>query len=100
MDRNTIKKYKEIIEAGELAVNELIRVAEEIIITGGEDDVTADRLKNAAATKKLSVFDAFEIMDRLQAEREKVKRAEDPAAYAEEDESEREIGGWAERRAK
>ena len=32
------------------------------------EDVTADRLKNAAATKKLAIFDAFEILKRLEEE--------------------------------
>ena len=32
------------------------------------DDVSADRLKNAAATKKLAIFDAFEILNRIQIE--------------------------------
>ena len=32
------------------------------------EDVTADRLKNAAATKKLAIFDAFEILHRIQEE--------------------------------
>jgi hypothetical protein len=34
------------------------------------EDVTADRLKNAAATKKLAIFDAFEILKRIQEEEE------------------------------
>ena len=50
-----------IIRAGRKAVDELIKVAEEKIITHTEDDVSADRLKNAAATKKLCIMDAFEI---------------------------------------
>ena len=32
------------------------------------EDVTADRLKNAAATKKLAIFDAFEILSRIEEE--------------------------------
>lgn len=41
-----------IIRAGYRAVKELIRVAEEEIITNDPDDeIAADRLKNAAATK-------------------------------------------------
>ena len=59
---------KSIIQAGRKAVDELIKVAEEKIITNTEDDVSADRLKNAAATKKLSIFDAFEILNRIQEE--------------------------------
>ena len=59
---------KNIIHSGYKAVEELIRVAEEKIITHTEDDVSADRLKNAAATKKLAIFDAFEILNKIQEE--------------------------------
>ena len=60
---------RNIIRAGQKAVKELIRVAEEKIITNTEDDVSADRLKNAAATKKLAIFDAFEILNRIEEEK-------------------------------
>jgi|TARA_Y100000015_G_C2338430_1_gene64701 ASC-1-like (ASCH) protein len=64
-----IKETKKlIIQAGHRAVEELISVAKEKIITNTEDDVSADRLKNAAATKKLAIFDAFEILNRIQEE--------------------------------
>lgn len=65
-----VKKLKEdIISAGEIAVKELIKVAKEDIIKyDAEDDIAADRLKNAAATKKLAIFDAFEILKRIQEE--------------------------------
>ena len=59
---------KSIIQAGRKAVDELIKVAEEKIITNTEDDVSADRLKNAAATKKLCIMDAFEILQRIEEE--------------------------------
>jgi len=54
-----VKKLKEdIISAGEIAVRELIKVAKEDIIKyDAEDDLAADRLKNAAATKKLAIFE-------------------------------------------
>ena len=58
-----------IIQAGQKAVEELIKVAKEPIVDSG-DDITADRLKNAAATKKLAIFDAFEILTRIQLEEE------------------------------
>ena len=32
--------------------------------------MAADRLKNAAATKKLAIFDAFEILQRIEEERD------------------------------
>lgn len=60
-----------IIEAGHQAVEQLIKVAKEKIIKPDpEDDLAADRLKNAAATKKLAIFDAFEILKRVEEERE------------------------------
>tara|TARA_R100000654_G_scaffold1174_1_gene4380 strand:- start:240 stop:512 length:273 start_codon:yes stop_codon:yes gene_type:complete len=64
---NTKETKKKIIQAGQKAVDELIKVAKEPIVDTGED-VTADRLKNAAATKKLAIFDAFEILTRIQEE--------------------------------
>ena len=68
---NTKETKKKIIQAGQAAVVELIKVAKEPIVDTGED-VTADRLKNAAATKKLAIFDAFEILTRIQEEEDKL----------------------------
>jgi hypothetical protein len=67
-----------IIKAGHRAVEQLIKVAEESIIKNdeGEDDLSADRLKNAAATKKLAIFDAFEILSRIELEREAIEQSE------------------------
>ena len=65
---NTKETRKNIIRAGRKAVDELIKVAEEKIITNTDDDVSADRLKNAAATKKLCIMDAFEILQRIEEE--------------------------------
>ena len=63
-----IKETKSnIIQAGHKAVEELIKVAKEAIVDS-DDDISADRLKNAAATKKLAIFDAFEILNRIQEE--------------------------------
>jgi hypothetical protein len=58
---------KNIILAGQIAVEELIKVAREAIVDSDED-ISADRLKNAAATKKLAIFDAFEILSRIEEE--------------------------------
>jgi len=63
-----IKETKlNIIQAGHKAVEELIKVAKEAIVDS-DDDISADRLKNAAATKKLAIFDAFEILTRIEEE--------------------------------
>jgi len=64
---DTKKTKLNIIQAGQKAVEELIKVAKEAIVDSG-DDITADRLKNAAATKKLAIFDAFEILNRIETE--------------------------------
>ena len=64
------KQKNRIIQSGYKAVEELIKVAEEeIIVDGAEDELAADRLKNAAATKKLAIFDAFEILNRIELEK-------------------------------
>ena len=64
---NTKETKKNIIPAGQTAVEELIKVAKEAIVDS-DDDISADRLKNAAATKKLAIFDAFEILKRIEDE--------------------------------
>ena len=64
---NIKEKKKNIIQAGYRAVEELIKVAKEPIVDS-DDDISADRLKNAAATKKLAIFDAFEILNRIEEE--------------------------------
>jgi len=84
---------KNIIQAGQKAVKELIKVAEEKIITNTEDDVSADRLKNAAATKKLAIFDAFEILSRIEEEKNML---EDKPGEA----KEKSFKGFAEGRSK
>lgn len=78
---------QEIISAGEKAVKQLIKVAEEKIITDNpESEIAADRLKNAAATKKLAIFDAFEILTRIEAERsmlDEVNNTKNLSSFAE-----------------
>jgi ASC-1-like (ASCH) protein len=64
---NIKETKRSIIQAGHRAVEELIKVAKEDIVDS-DDDISADRLKNAAATKKLAIFDAFEILNRIQEE--------------------------------
>ena len=65
---NTKETKKNIILAGQGAVKELIKVAKEPIVDS-DSDISADRLKNAAATKKLAIFDAFEILNRIEEEK-------------------------------
>jgi ASC-1-like (ASCH) protein len=85
-----------IIEAGHRAVEQLIKVAKEAIIKHDpEDDLSADRLKNAAATKKLAIFDAFEILNRI--EEEKNLLEDKPKV---EEKKEKSFKGFAEGRSK
>jgi hypothetical protein len=87
MDTKSIKL--QIIEAGEKAVVQLIKVAKEDIIKYDKDDeLAADRLKNAAATKKLCIMDAFEILKRIEEEKDllngvDVKTNNTPKGFAE-----------------
>lgn len=76
--RDTKEIKLRIIEAGYKAVNHLVKVAEEDIINTDSDsaDVAADKMKNAAAAKKLAIFDAFEILSRIEAEKENLDSAE------------------------
>ena len=70
---NIKETKKSIIQAGHRAVEELIKVAKEDIIKHDpEDELAADRLKNAAATKKLAIFDAFDILNKIDAEQENI----------------------------
>jgi ASC-1-like (ASCH) protein len=84
-----------IIAAGHRAVEELIKVAQEkIIAPDSGDDLSADKLKNAAATKKLAIFDAFEILNKIEAEREALDFADRGISKVESKQ------GFAERRSK
>jgi hypothetical protein len=75
--RDTKEIKLRIIEAGYKAVNHLVKVAEEDIInTDSDTDVSADKMKNAAAAKKLAIFDAFEILSRIEAEKENLESVE------------------------
>jgi len=87
------KTKKSIIQAGHKAVEELIQVAKEKIVDSG-DDITADRLKNAAATKKLAIFDAFEILSRIDEEQRLLDDKPRVEAVADE------FKGFAEKRSK
>ncbi len=96
MDNMDSKKIKiDIIRAAEKAVKELIKVAEESIIKKDLDDlspdIAADRLKNAAASKKLAIFDAFEILARIELEKSMLEDDNDDSGN---------LNSFAERRAK
>ena len=89
---NVKETKKNIIQAGYDAVKELVKVAKEPIVET-DDDISADRLKNAAATKKLAIFDAFEILTRIEEEK---ARLEDKVV----EKKETTFRGFAERRSR
>ena len=90
---NIKETKKNIILAGQVAVEELIKVAKEPIVDG-DDDITAERLKNAAATKKLAIFDAFEILQRIETEEDLLNNK------PKEEKEEKSFKGFAEGRSK
>ena len=90
---NTKETKKRIIQAGHKAVEELIKVAKEAIVDS-DDDISADRLKNAAATKKLAIFDAFEILNRIEDEKAILENK------PKEEKKKESFSGFAERRSK
>jgi len=73
----------------------LVKIAQEPILGSGDDgDIAADKLKNAAATKRLAIFDAFEILNKIESEREALDFADRGITKAESKQ------GFAERRSK
>lgn len=90
---NIKETKRSIIQAGHEAVKELIKVAKEPIVET-EDDVSADRLKNAAATKKLAIFDAFEILNRIKDEEDMLD------GVVKEEKKQESFSGFAERKSK
>ena len=64
------------------------------LIKDDEGELAADRLKNAAATKKLAIFDAFEILNRIESEKENLDSIDKGISRTETKQ------GFAERRSK
>jgi len=123
MDNLELKKR--IIIAGRVAVEQLIKVAEEDIIVDSESsieeivnrlienpsganaksaieeignlmqkDLSADKMKNAASAKKVAIFDAFDIIKRIEEEEQEFGDAQEKIS------SINSKSGFAERRAK
>jgi CTP-dependent riboflavin kinase len=97
---NTKELKLRIIQSGYKAVQHLIEVAEEKIVHKGVDadgevmELAADRLKNAAATKKIAIFDAFEILNRIELEKESLDAIDNGPSKVDTKQ------GFAERRSK
>jgi hypothetical protein len=99
--KNDVKKTKlRIIDAGYKAVQHLIEVAEEKIVQKQVDSdgemsaLAADRLKNAAAAKRIAIFDAFEILNKIELERESLETESNGQSKVESKQ------GFAERRSR
>jgi|TARA_R110000796_G_scaffold13008_2_gene42578 hypothetical protein len=82
MDEGLLDQKRRLIEAGKAAVNELIKVAESIVIRDSDSnseveytELAADKMKNAAASKKLAIFDAFEILKKMEEEEQYIEEA-------------------------
>ena len=97
-DIDIIGLKMKVLASGEKAVNELIKVAEEAIVTDSPEDLTADKLKNAAQAKKTAIFDALEILQRMEAERQDIidyhKNTQDGVS------ADKGVRGFAEKNAK
>ena len=73
-----MSKKGEIVEAAKQAIDELIKVLKSPIITHAEDDISADKMKNAASAKRLAFEDAMYMLNKI--EEEENKASEIPVA--------------------
>lgn len=78
MSKNLRSKREEVLRAAEVAVDELITVLKSKIITHGEEDLTADKLKNAASAKRLSFEDALAMLSQIEKERQDMENDDNP----------------------
>lgn len=70
MEYNHDDLKKRIIEAAYKSVIELIKVlADEIISDDNEEDVSADKMRNAVLAKKTALDDAFYILSKIDSEK-------------------------------
>lgn len=96
MSETLIDKKKRICNAGRTAVDELIKIAEEPLIHSRlnadnttDDGLAADKLVRAAQSKKLAIFDALEILARVEQEELEIESLEKggdvkaPSSFAE-----------------
>ena len=90
------KLREELKESGYKAVEELIKIAKAPIIKGNikDDDIAAEKMKNAAAAKKLAIEDAYAILSRVEQDEEV-----DSSKKIDENKAKSGDEGFAERRA-
>lgn len=104
MPKDSRQIREELITAGRTAAEELINVAKAKIIKKGgidfNDDLAADKMKNAAAAKKLAIFDAFDILSKVDEEERKIKEEDGEVIEEKKTKKKSDFGGFAENRAK
>lgn len=94
MLENLKDKKDRVLRAAEKSVDELIKVLEQPIVNYSiDDDLSADKMKNAAAAKRLAFEDALSIIERIDAERAKDSDSSMPVVLVG-------SGGFAEGRAR
>lgn len=94
MLENLKDKKDRVLRAAEKSVDELIKVLEQPIVNYSiDDDLSADKMKNAAAAKRLAFEDALSILERIDAERAKETLGSMPVVLSG-------SGGFAEGRAR
>lgn len=69
-------KREEILDAAMRAIDELIGVLRDPILSNSETDISADKMKNAAAAKRLAFDDALYMLSKI----DELKGATDKSA--------------------
>ena len=59
-------KREEILKAAMVGIDELIGVLRDPIVSNPEDALSADKMKNAAAAKRLAFDDALYMLERVE----------------------------------
>jgi hypothetical protein len=69
IDERIRAKLEAVVEAGFIAIDELVAVAERKIVFDADseavDELKVDKLKIAAAAKKMAIFDSVDIADKI-----------------------------------
>lgn len=78
MSNDLIERKKKVLNAARKAVDELIQVLNDNIIGNDENDLSADKMKNAAAAKRLAFDDAIHILNRIEDEENRMDEAMNP----------------------
>lgn len=83
-------KREEILNAAMVGIDELIGVLRDPIVSNPEDALSADKMKNAAAAKRLAFDDALYMLERVEQLRNagdksvlEAKAAEIPVSFVE-----------------